>query len=276
MALEFKIKAIIAPLIHSKLIISQFSKGVKEINNYPQSLIDSFAQKLDQPICTEVEFIFPTSKDQKPRRLYAMSKILMDRSQYFKRSIMDIGHYSDLALNSGFSEGRRRPSKRSSSGEEVSSQVPRQVVTITDDYDLFRALLFYLYTDKICFSASPDKFHDEFGTCLFVSDGEAMYALAHRLLFHSITSKALTFIRSTCNNHMITSSVFGSFGSIHSAVGKIYDDYFMANWNEVIKTPEFENYFQELEEDSAEFAYANKKFRSMVRRHEQSLSVMKK
>jgi len=118
----------------------------------------------------------------------------------------------------------------------MSSLMPRRVVTITDDFDLFHALLFYLYTDRICFTASPESFRGEFGDCPLISDGEGMYALAHRLLFDSITSKALSFLTTTCNIQMITASVFGSFGSLHEAVGRVYYNYFMENWSQVINT----------------------------------------
>ena len=72
--------------------------------------------------------------------------------------------------------------------DKMTSQIPRRVVTITDDFDLFHALLFYIYTDKICFTASPESFRGEFGDCPLISDGEGMYALAHRLSvrFHNI------------------------------------------------------------------------------------------
>jgi len=159
---------------------------------------------------------------------------------------------------------------------ETSSQVPRRVVTITDDFDLFHALLFYIYTDKICFTASPETFRGEFGNCPLISDGEGIYALAHRLLFDSITSKALDFLKTTCNIHTITDCVFGSFGTLYEAVGRVYYNYFMANWSQVIKTPEFEKFFDELEGDSVEYVRVNSKFRDMVRSRDESLARGKK
>jgi hypothetical protein len=56
------------------------------VDDYPRKLLDSFAQSLMDPTCTEVEFIFPAID----KRLYAMGKILEDRSKYFKRSITPI------------------------------------------------------------------------------------------------------------------------------------------------------------------------------------------
>lgn len=168
------------------------------------------------------------------------------------------------------------PTASASSNDKTSSQVPRRVVTITDDFDLFHALLFYIYTDKICFTASPESFRGEFGDCPLITDGEGMYALSHRLLFSSITLKALDFLQSTCDIHMITSCVFGSFGTLHENVGIVYYKYFMENWSQVIKTPEFEKYFEELEPDSVEYKRVNRKFRDMVRSREESLVKGKK
>ena len=103
-----------------------------------------------------------------------------------------------------------------------------------------------------------------------------MYALAHRLLFDSITSKALNFIQTTCNIHMITARVFGTFGILHEPVGNLYYDCFMGNWSQVIKTPEFEKFFNELEGDSTQYIHISKKFRNMVRSREESLAKTKK
>lgn len=75
---------------------------------------------------------------------------------------------------------------------------------------------------------------------------------------------------------LITSCVFGSFGILHENVGKVYYKYFMENWSQVIKTAEFEKYFEELEPDSAEYKRVNRKFRDMVRSREESLSRGKK
>jgi hypothetical protein len=182
-------------------------------------------------------------------------------------------------FGSGFSEGLLHSSieAQSSSGSgQMTSKVPHRVVTITDDFDLFRALIFYLYTDKICFTTTPENFRSEFGDCPLISDGEGMYALAHRLLLDSITSKALAFIRTTCNIHMITTCVFGTFGSLYGDVGKLYYDFFMSNWSLVIKTPEFENFFAELEENPTEHIRVSNKFRDMVRIREESLAKGKK
>jgi hypothetical protein len=57
------------------------------LNDYPRKFLLSLAQKLTEPSCTDVEFTFPSEGDGKVRKLYAMSRILEDRSQYFHRSI---------------------------------------------------------------------------------------------------------------------------------------------------------------------------------------------
>jgi len=47
----------------------------------------------------------------------------------------------------------------------------------------------------------------------------------------------------------ITARNFGSFASVHDAVGNSYCQYFMQNWDDAIRTKEFEQYFLESEDN---------------------------
>ena len=59
----------------------------KTADSFPREVLFSLAQKLDQPVCADVEFIFPAAPDGATKRLYAISTILENRSSYFSRSI---------------------------------------------------------------------------------------------------------------------------------------------------------------------------------------------
>ena len=59
----------------------------KTADTFPHKILFSLAQKLEQPICADVEFIFPPAADGTTKRLYAISTILENRSSYFSRSI---------------------------------------------------------------------------------------------------------------------------------------------------------------------------------------------
>jgi hypothetical protein len=163
-------------------------------------------------------------------------------------------------FNSGFSEGRFRKSARLSTSEEAGS---RRLVKITDDFHLFHALLFYLYTDQICFSTDPDC--SGLVDIPTISDAEGMYALSHRLLFDSVTSKAQQFLQTTCTIQNITAREFGSFAQLYAPIGAIYHDFFMRDWDNVVKTKEFEQFFAELEEGSADYVRVHTKLRGMIR-----------
>ena len=65
-------------------------------------------------------------------------------------------------FNSDFSEGRLEVTSESpfANGDNESPQSPRRLVKIPDDFDLFHIVLLYLYTDRICFTTTPEKQFD--------------------------------------------------------------------------------------------------------------------
>ena len=148
-------------------------------------------------------------------------------------------------------------------GDKKSLQSPRRLVKIPDDFDLFHIILFYLYTDRICFTTTPKKQFD----IPVTNDAEGIYAIAHRLMLESLTSKALSFIEHTCTSQNITSRSFGTFALTHEPVGEVYDAFFMKNWDNIIQTEEFEEFFKEMENDPEEYIRVNTKLREMIRSH---------
>ena len=125
------------------------------------------------------------------------------------------------------------------------------MIEVIDDFDLFHIVLFYLYTDRVYFSTTPET--ALVSGILATSNAETIYEIAHRLLLDSLTSKALHFLKSTCTPHNITARVFGSFASLHDDVGKLYNSYLMENWNQIVRTSEFKEFLSDLEEDSMEY-----------------------
>jgi hypothetical protein len=166
-------------------------------------------------------------------------------------------------FNSAFSEGRPSKLRRLEYGDTKPSETGRRIVKIIDDFDLFHIILFYLYTDKICLLANPESSH--LSTIPSTSDAEGIYAIGHRLMLENVTSKALHLLRSTCNVRDITVRKFGKFGSIYQAVGNVYHDYFIQNWEKVIRTEEFEQYFVELESNPEECIRVNVVLRHLMR-----------
>ena len=165
-------------------------------------------------------------------------------------------------FNSAFSEGKPRNENELIVDGEKPPPYPRRLVTINDDYDLFHIVLFFLYTDRVCFTTTPEECP---GDIPITDDAEGIYAIAHRLILDSLTSKAIHFLKSTCTIQNITERSFGKFVSVHESVGEVYDKYFMENWDEVIQSTEFEEFFKALEKDSKEYIRANSKLRKMMR-----------
>ena len=136
-------------------------------------------------------------------------------------------------------------------------------LTTDDDFDLLHIVLFYLYTDRICFTTHPD--HCSLPDIPTTGDAEGIYAIADRLMEDSLMSKALHFLDSTCNAHNITSRTFGKFGRDYKDVGRVYDNFFMENWVQAQDTTEFEEFFSDLEDESLEHrTQANSKYRKMT------------
>jgi len=166
-------------------------------------------------------------------------------------------------FNSAFSEAIPQNASPSASEDGKPSEIVRRIANIVDDFDLFHSILFYLYTDRICFLANPESSH--LSSIPATSDAEGIYAIAHRFMLDKLTSKALHFLRTTCTVRNITARKFGEFGSVHQAVGAVYHDYFIQNWEEVIRTNEFEEYFLELEDTPEESIRINTALRQLMR-----------
>ena len=166
-------------------------------------------------------------------------------------------------FNSNFTEGRLEVKSElpSQNGDKKPLQTPRRLVKVPDDFDLFHIILFYLYTDRICFTTTPEKQFD----IPVTDDAEGVYAIAHRLMLDSLASKAIKFLDHTCTSRNITSRSFGTFALSHEPVEEVYDAFFMENWDEVIQTKEFEEFFKEMENDPEEYVRINNKLRDMIR-----------
>lgn len=139
----------------------------------------------------------------------------------------------------------------------------RQLLKVADGFDLFHTVLYYLYTDMICFTevgGSSDL------PVPAIEDAEGIYAIADRLLLNSLTEKALHFLESTCTLANITSRAFGSFANLYPPVEHVYRQYFMNHWKEIVRMQEFVAFFKGLEDDPAEYIRVNAKLHEVLRK----------
>jgi hypothetical protein len=143
----------------------------------------------------------------------------------------------------------------------------RRIINMTDDYDVVHNILYYIYTNRITFSTLlPEQTSQTTSGEPRICDAEGIYELAHRLDLASLQSKAVGFLRKSCNIRNITSRVFSEFASIYEEVGVIYDDYFRKHWGGVRETTEFKQYFSDMEQqyDSREVNRIFTKFRQLM------------
>jgi hypothetical protein len=170
-------------------------------------------------------------------------------------------------LNSKFAEGGGNPIQEAKPGvngfkDATPLRPHRHIVNLPDDYDLFHTILYYLYTDRICFTTNLESSHaGPYAT----DDAEGIYAIAHRLLISPLLEKSLKFLEDTCSPQNITGRAFGKVAATYETIGKTYQAYLLEHWNEVIKDPSFEQFFAEVEEDKTEAQRVNALLRELVR-----------
>jgi len=161
-------------------------------------------------------------------------------------------------FNSGFSEGQTADSTDDTFLERG------RIIKTSENYRLFYNILYYLYTEVIVFDTDPNYPSEE--SLEIPPDVESIYAAADRMLLTDLKEKALGFLRRTCSTENITARVFGHNASVYEELNEIYTSYFKEHLEEVIKTLEYREFFQELEESSDISLKLNisSKFRKLV------------
>jgi hypothetical protein len=182
---------------------------------------------------------------------------------------------TDIVLTGEFPAQTGSPTT-SDDDESVSSSRPSSPISpstptsplrksfyVNYDYELFHIVLFYLYTQRICFTASPEMAKSsEIPT---TNDAEGIYAIAHRLLLEDLSKKAFHYLQATCNVGNITKRSFGRFAADHQDVERYYDDWLLNRWEEVRNSEEFEQYFKEMEANYEEHIRITRKFRRLFK-----------
>jgi hypothetical protein len=175
---------------------------------------------------------------------------------------------------SGFSEGDSTVASQNhndfiSEIDNTANPPPllRRRITMAEDFDIVHSILYYIYTDRVTFSTiKHDDLQDE-GRLPRICPAEHIYALAHRLDLHGLQAKALEFLEKTCTPRNATKRTFSNFASLYDEIGKVYDDYFIAEWETIRNTSSFEKYFSTLEdeEDHQETTRVFKIFRQLMK-----------
>jgi hypothetical protein len=138
----------------------------------------------------------------------------------------------------------------------------RRIINIPDSADLFHAILYHAYTNQITFTTDTEMCQGP--STIYLDRVEEFYALAQRLVLKGLEYKALEFLKDTCCIENITARAFGKFGDKFGDVGKVYTEFLLDHWDEVVLTSNFESFFKEAEEDPNELQRVNGVFRRLV------------
>jgi len=123
--------------------------------------------------------------------------------------------------------------------------IPARTIQTIENFELLHSILYYLYTDNICFTTSfAEETTEEMPKC----NAEDVYAIADRFQLNELKHKALTFLIETCCATNIVSRVFGEFAFQYEEVGRSYETIFLRLWNKIRETDDLSNFLLVLEE----------------------------
>ena len=131
-------------------------------------------------------------------------------------------------------------------GDETESRRLLRRISMVESFDVVHNILYYIYTHHITFSTVV---REEEAETPKICDAEDIYGLAHRLDLDSLKSKALRFLKQTCNCKNITERVFSKFATCYEEANEVYSEFFQNHWPDVRTTSEFTKYFEDLEEE---------------------------
>ena len=166
-------------------------------------------------------------------------------------SICFEGSVLTAVFSSSFIEGDKHLELKALS--DLGSYQKRQII-IQDDFDLLHNILYFIYTDRVRFSASSDPPNRSSSSTILpnISPVEHIYMAADRMLLSSLRTKALDFLSLTNTINNITSRIMSPFADLYAEVSDMYTEYFRERWEEIKKTDEFNSYFIEMEERARE------------------------
>jgi hypothetical protein len=148
-------------------------------------------------------------------------------------------------LNSGFAEGI---SSQDTEQDNSSSSCQRKVIVSGKSFELLHTVLYYLYTNAVCFCTDEDAEPPPgMPECC---DPEQVYAIAHEFGLEDLQQKTISFLRDTCNIENIADRLFGDVSLVYEEAYQVYKEYALQNWNEIKDSKEWTEYFAELEVES--------------------------
>ena len=156
---------------------------------------------------------------------------------------------------SGFSEGVS--AVNGETGEKVND---KRVISTETELHTVHNILHYLYTNQIIFHSKPGNAP---ATGPRTVDVHRLYQAADQYLLPTLKEKALAFLYHSCNIQNITSRLFGEFARNHADINIRYRCVFCPRLPSIVRTVEFDEYFDGLEGSDAD--KSNALFRELVK-----------
>jgi len=161
-----------------------------------------------------------------------------------------------LVFESNFLEGDNTATLNASAGPletpvETGRSIPLRTIPSVEPFEVLHPLLYYLYTDRICFTTAP------IAEATSISgvppcDPEDAYRVADLFGLPKLKERALKFLLETTEKSNIIARVFGEYSITYEELGMKYKDEFYKYWNSVRKSGDLKKYIEKLETDGDE------------------------
>jgi hypothetical protein len=140
-------------------------------------------------------------------------------------------------FNSNFFEGCNSVDGRATTVQKLHAH---------ESFEVFYAILYYLYTDRIYFTTAPMKEttpRHQVPPC----DAEEAYRVGDILGLSELKKTAMKFLVHTTDGANILDRIFGEFALKYQDIGKGYETVFYEFWPEIRKTDALVEYFKRVQ-----------------------------
>jgi hypothetical protein len=144
-----------------------------------------------------------------------------------------------LVFRSNFLEGQNS----TANGHPVIQTLPSH-----EPFEVLHPILYYLYTDRICFTTLPieeAKPLHQVPSC----NAEDAYRIGDLYDLEPLKKKALGFLVDTADMTNIISQIFGEYALKYQEIGQGYEKVFYKYWNDIRNTGVLSQYFRDLEDE---------------------------
>jgi BTB/POZ domain len=204
---------------------------------FPSDILLKMADNMTRPFDYNIEFQAKTSSKEK-RSLYVHRAVLSGRSQYYETSIFPLQRILIVVFNSHFLEwGINTPG----GGQAMTVRT----LPAHDEFEVLHPHLYYIYTDRVYFTNGPIETVSPRHN-VPMCNAENAYRLADLYSLEQLKEKVLAFLMETIERTNIIPQIFGEFALTYDAVGKGYEKIFYQHWNDIRRTNEMTELFQEL------------------------------